>query len=229
MAEIRDLAQLEGAIGAILKWAETSRVPLLLIGGVAVSLLSRPRTTGDVDAVVWLPNQEDWAGFLAASKQYGIVPRTSNALEFALKARVLLLMHAPTGIPIDISMGALPFEETAIRRGVKMNVGGFHVPVPTPEDLIVFKAIAHHLKDAADIESILEAHPEVDASQILTTVREFAEVLEMPEIVEDLVRLLPKKPPLRAPKAPRPKATKKAVVSGSRKRATASKTGSRKR
>jgi hypothetical protein len=66
----------------------------------------------------------------------------------------MLLMHAPTGIPIDVSMGALPFEEIAIRRGVKMDVGGCRVPVPTPEDLIVFKAIAHRRKDAAAAKTV---------------------------------------------------------------------------
>jgi hypothetical protein len=229
VAEARHLAELEAAVGALLEWAETCRVPLLLIGGVAVSLLSRPRTTKDVDAVVWLPNHEDWGGFLAASKRHGIVPRASNVLEFALESRVLLLMHAPTGVPIDVSMGALPFEEIAIRRRVQMVVGRLRVPVPTPEDLVVFKAIAHRLKDAADIESILEAHPDVDATQILTTVREFAEILEMPELIDDLLRLLPKRRSLKATEEPRPKSTKKKVASRSKKRAVASKSGSRKR
>lgn len=199
MAEPRHLAELEDAVGALLAWAESNSVPVLVIGGVAVSLLSRPRTTKDVDAVVWLPDHEDWPAFLKAGERHGLVPRIPDPIEFALRSRVLLLKHAGSGVPLDVSMGALPFEENAIRHAVPTEVGRYRVPLPTPEDLLIMKAVAHRSRDAADIESILNAHPNMDIERVLTTVREFAEALDAPEIVDDLVRLLPKSPP-RKPK-----------------------------
>jgi hypothetical protein len=91
---------------------------------------------------------------LASGKRFGIVTRIPNALEFAIQSRVLLLRHETSGVPIDVSMGALPFEEMAIKRAVQMAVGDFQIPVPTPEDLLVMKAIAHRPRDLADIDIV---------------------------------------------------------------------------
>jgi hypothetical protein len=100
-------------------------------------------------------------------------------------------------------MGALPFEENAIRRAVPTEVGGLRVPLPVPEDLLVMKAVAHRSRDIADIESILSAHPDVDEEWIVSTVREFAEALDSPELVTDLVKLLRKRAPTKVKKKAR--------------------------
>lgn len=190
MSEPRSLAELEDAVRAILAWSEASRVPMLIIGGVAVSLLSKPRTTRDVDVVAWLPDPDEWHAFLTDAERHGIVPRIPKALEFALKSRVLLLRHDRSGAPIDVSMGALPFEENAVRRAVLTEVGAIRIPLPIPEDLIVMKAVAHRSRDMMDIESILSAHALIDEKWVTSTLREFAEALDTPEIVTDFVKLL---------------------------------------
>jgi predicted transcriptional regulator len=69
-------------------------------------------------------------------------------------------------------------------------VGGIALPIPTPEDLVVMKAIAHRARDLGDIEGIVAMHPRLDTVRIRRLVREFAEVLEAPEIVADLDRAL---------------------------------------
>lgn len=81
-------------------------------------------------------------------------------------------------------------EEEAIRRGVTVDLGGVGVPIPTPEDLIIMKAVAHRPRDMADIESILEAHSSVDLEYILKRVDEFSSALEMPEILKDVKLIL---------------------------------------
>lgn len=183
------LVPLTRAIRALLGWLRSTKAPGVIIGGVAASLLGRPRMTGDVDAVV-LVDDADWGAFLEAGRPFGIAPRRSDALAFARRSRVLLLRHAPTGIDLDVSLGALPFEEEMIRRARRHRVGSIRIPLPTPEDLIVMKAIAHRPRDVADIESILEANPRIDEARVLGLVREFASVLEAPELATDLEKLL---------------------------------------
>jgi hypothetical protein len=190
VSEIRSLGELRDAASAVLSWSAASAVPIVVIGGVAVSILSKPRTTKDVDVIVWLPDHETWSTFLASSKRFGIVARIPNALEFALQSRVLLLRHETSGVPIDVSMGALPFEELAIKRAVRTTVGDFQIPIPTPEDLLVMKAIAHRPRDLADIESVLSSHASIDEKWILATVQEFADLLDAPEIIDDLKKLM---------------------------------------
>ena len=183
------LVPLTGAIQALLGWLRRTKAPGVIIGGVAASLLGRPRMTGDVGVVV-LVDDADWRAFVEAGRAFGIVPRRADALDFARRSRVLLLRHEPSGIDLDVSLGALPFEEDMIRRARRHRVGSIRIPLPTPEDLIVMKAIAHRPRDVGDIESILEANPRIDEERVLGLVREFATVLEAPELATDLERLL---------------------------------------
>src|SRR5207249_4739731 len=90
---------------------------------------------------------------IAAS--FGIVPRRAGALQFAKERRVLLLEHQATGIGIDISFGALPFESEMIQRSKTVELGGIPLRVATPEDVIIMKMIAHRAKDLRDIDNIM--------------------------------------------------------------------------
>jgi len=105
---------------------------------------------------------------------------------------VLLLRHESSGINFDVSLGALPFELEMIERAATIKVSDFEVNVPTPEDLIITKAVAHRPKDIADIEAILSAHPHLDVQRVRFWVREFAVALERPQLSEGLEALLPR-------------------------------------
>ncbi len=76
-----------------------------------------------------------------------------------------------------------------IERAAIVKVGELELKVPTPEDLIITKAVAHRPKDASDIEAILSAHPHLDLHRVRFWVREFAVVLERPQLLEDLETL----------------------------------------
>src|SRR5262249_10764458 len=111
------------------------------------------------------------------------------------ESRVLLLRHEATGIDIDIAFGCLPFEEEAIARAKTALVAGVAVPLPTPEDLIIMKAVAHRETDLLDIEALLAAHPNIDVRRVRPWIHVFAAALEMPEMVDDLELRLAKRPP----------------------------------
>ena len=161
----------------------------MVIGGIAASLIGRPRATRDIDVVVWIDSGE-WDSFLKSGENHGFYPRLKNALDFAKENRVLLLCHRPSGIDVDISFGALPFEKEAIRRSVKKRIKGFDLALPTPEDLVIMKAVAHRQKDLVDIDSILDVNSNLDRSRVRRWVKEFAKALEMPELVEDLEKII---------------------------------------
>lgn len=185
MSESGPLAPLMAALHDLVTWWKTERIQGVVIGGVAASIRGRPRATRDVDAIV-LIDRRAWGEFLATGKRFGFVPRRSDALDFAEETKVLLIHHKPSGIDVDISFGVLPFEEEVVSRAVWIDVGGVRLPLPTPEDLIILKAIAHRPRDLADIESVLDAHPKLNLRRIRRWAQEFATVLEMPEILEDL-------------------------------------------
>jgi hypothetical protein len=186
------LAPLRRALRDLIAWWTAEKVDGLIIGGVAAALLGRPRVTRGVDGLVWL-DEASWHTFLAASQRFGFSPRTPDPLQLAHEARVLLLTHVASHIDIDIAFASLPFERQALDRAVYIDVVGARLPLPTPEDLIVMKAIAHRPRDLADIEGLLDAFPRLNRRHVRKYLTEFAELLDMPELRTDFDALLTKR------------------------------------
>lgn len=161
----------------------------MVIGGIAVGLLGKPRFTADVDAVIFV-DVDALPYFLKLAADVGIVPRISDALAFARRHRVLLLRHEKSAVHVDLSLGFLPFEVEAMERGRMFRVGDLSFRIPTPEDLVVFKAVAHRPRDIEDIRAVVASHPDMDVARVEQLVRDFAEVLEMPELWEDIAPIL---------------------------------------
>lgn len=161
----------------------------IIIGGVAASLLGRPRLTAGADAMLLLP-LEKLPQLLRLAEAEGLQSRIPDVVEFARQSRVVLLRHEASGINVDISLGLLPFEVEAVERSAEYTVGTLRLRLPTPEDLIILKSIAHRPKDMLDIESIVAAHPDLDKKRIAHWVHQFAELLEMPELWADVEKLL---------------------------------------
>lgn len=162
----------------------------IIIGGVAVSMLGKPRFTADVDAMMLL-SLEDLPRLVKVAAEEGLIPRITDAEEFARDRRVLLLHHEESGINVDISLGLLPFEVEAVERSVVHQAYPIMIRLPTPEDLIILKAIAHRPKDLEDIRAIIASTPNLDQTRIEYWVGGFAQMLERPELWEDIAVLLP--------------------------------------
>jgi hypothetical protein len=182
-------ATLLSALADLMRWLDDTKIPSVIIGGVAASLLGRPRLTQDVDALSMLP-EADWADALAAAAGHGIVPRIENPLDFARRSRVLLLRHAESGIDIDLTFGRLSFEQTAVDNGESHDIGGLRVRLPRVEDLLVMKAIARRPKDLEDIEGLLAAHPRADLVAVRRWVREFATAMSMSDMLDDFDKVV---------------------------------------
>jgi predicted nucleotidyltransferase len=161
----------------------------VIIGGTAVSILGKARYTEDIDAMFFL-STKDIPHFLDEARKEGIEARIENAAEFAKKTRVLLLKHVITNTKIDISLGILPFEQEMIDRSIVHQVDAtLQIRLPTPEDLIILKAVAHRPKDLEDIRILVDKYQNLDISRIERWVKSFAEVLEMPTLWEDIAGL----------------------------------------
>jgi len=123
------------------------------IGAVAVQRWGEPRLTQDVDLTLLTgfgAEQPFVDALLAAFKG-----RRPDARDFALRYRVLLL-EAGNGIPLDVSLGAMPFEERAVARASPFAIGeGQSLLTCSAEDLVVLKAFAGRDKDWLDIEGVI--------------------------------------------------------------------------
>lgn len=122
------------------------------IGAVAVQRWGEPRLTLDADLTLLtgFGGEERFVDALLTT--FG--GRRPDARDFALRYRVLLL-QAANGVPLDVSLGAMPFEERAVERSSDFAIGeGKALRTCSAEDLVVFKAFAGRDKDWLDIEGV---------------------------------------------------------------------------
>jgi hypothetical protein len=189
MNEPDPLEPLLGPVTAVQQLIDAFDQQGIIIGGIAVSLLSQPRLTADADAMLLL-SLDDLPKLLQNAQTVGLIPRIPDVIPFAQQNRVVLLTHEASGIHVDISLGLLPFEVEAVARSTEYQAGNVRLRLPTPEDLIILKAVAHRPKDMLDIAAVIAVHPHLDGNRIAFWVQQFAELLEMPELWQDVEKLL---------------------------------------
>ncbi len=168
------------ALAALVAALREVDAPAMIIGGIAAIGHGIPRQTSDVDVTVWGEGL-DLRQLAAALARHGIEPRIADAVGFAERQQTLLLRHTASETPIDVTIAWLPFERDALARAVSIRYAGIEIPVTTPEDLLVYKALAWRDRDRSDIERLLILHGEnFDLERIRGFVRQFAEVLDDP-------------------------------------------------
>ncbi len=183
-----DAQQIE-CLRELVRWFDAEKVPGVIVGGMAVNLLGRERATQDIDALVCV-DEDAWAELIASGAPYGFVPRLRDPLALAAKVRVIPLAHSPTGVTVDVILGALPFEHEVIKRSVRKEARGIDVPLPTPADLIVMKIIASRPRDLGDIEGLLDKNPRLSIARVRKIVEQLAVGLDLPDLVETLEDIL---------------------------------------
>lgn len=183
------LGGLTQALQAVSDWLAAEKVDFAVVGGVAASLHGKPRVTKDVD-VVALADDATWEELVEAAAAHGIFPRVDEALDFAKNTRVLLLVHRPSKIEIDLSLGMLPFESDLVHRARAVDVGEVRFPLAAPEDVIVMKALALRPRDVADIEGIVESNAELDLERVRSTLSQLSAALESDDHLSRLDEIL---------------------------------------
>lgn len=180
------------ALADLAKALQRIEAPSMVIGGIAVIAHGVARQTVDIDATV-LAARLDTAQILKALADCSIRPRISNFLEFAEKSQVLLLVHEKTQVTLEISFAFTSFEQEALAQAVEVSFGGVKISVASPEDLVIYKALAWRDRDRYDIEQLLTLHSDrIDLERVRAFVHEFAQILEAPERIPEFERLLQK-------------------------------------
>lgn len=170
-------------------FCESRKWSFCIIGGMAVQHWGEPRFTKDVDVTLLTGFGSEEAfvdAFLSAYES-----RISDERNFALKNRVLLL-RSSLGIGIDIALGALPFENDAVRRAKVIEVEeGASLRLCSAEDLLVMKAFASRPIDWNDVRGILvrQGTTKLDWSYIRRQLQPLCELKDAPEIMTQLEKL----------------------------------------
>lgn len=159
------------------------------IGGLAVQRWGEPRLTQDADLTV-ITGFGGEAPFVDAllARFEGRLP---DAREFALRNRVLLL-RSSGGVPLDVALGAMPFEERAVARASDFMIAPSTVILTcSAEDLIVLKAFAGRPRDWLDIDGIaIRQAGRFDERLIWAELVPLLELKESPEDARQLHAIL---------------------------------------
>ena len=95
---------------------------------------------------------------------------------------MVTLRHTPSGTVVDLAFGAMPFEEEVVKRSRLLSYQDISLRVPTPEDLVIMKAVAQRPSDLIDIQSIAEIHVDLDRKRVEYWLRQYGELLDEPEL-----------------------------------------------
>ena len=179
------MIELIRAAGELQVFCEEEGWRFCFIGGLALQCWGEPRETIDVDLTLLtgFGGEEQFIRKLL-TKDAG---RVEDAAGFAQVHRVLLL-RSGSGVGIDIALGGLPFEESAVSRSRLFGFpGNARLRVCSAEDLIVMKGFAARPRDWVDIDGIIIRQTgKLDWAYIDRQLGPLAELKEAPEILEQL-------------------------------------------
>jgi hypothetical protein len=146
-----DLADLD------LRWA--------LIGGLAVSVRTEPRTTRDIDVAVWVENDRHAESLVADLRSRGYQPETLLEQEVTGRLATVRLLapgEETGGVLVDLLFASSGVEPEIVDSADLLEVfPDLPVPIAGTGALIALKILAGRAKDLADLETLLErATPE---------------------------------------------------------------------
>jgi len=160
-----------------------------IIGGVAVLRWSHIRATKDVD--VTLLSGFGREEFFIDELLKAFVFRSPGSRDFALRNRVMLLTDRH-GIPVDVALGGIPFEERTVQRSSLWEAQpGVLLRTCSAEDLLIHKCFANRSIDWADVEGILARQAgKLDLELVRRELRPLLEMKDDPQILQKLEALI---------------------------------------
>lgn len=161
-------------------------IPYMLIGGLTISTWGEIRVTHDADFKVSI--DIPLADFRRLILEH--FPERPSNIPAHKKSPHIVHIWASPNVAVDILISIFDYEREAIKRAVETKIMGVPCRVCTAEDFIIHKAIANRNKDWEDVDTILiRQRGKLDVDYVRSWLKQFAEGLEMPELLERFDKL----------------------------------------
>lgn len=152
------------------------KLPYVIIGGIASSILGKPRMTMDADVVILL-SSENICGFIQDMKRNGfnVTVASEPKIIARLKRGLPVKLRYKKKFSVDMRLASYSIDRKAIKRANKRTIFNVKLPIATPEDLIIYKLVRFDEIDQADIKAVLVRYiKKLDFKYIIKTVKELS-------------------------------------------------------
>lgn len=168
-------------IKEILKVCRRLKVGLVFSGGIAFSVVGRPRTTYDVDGVI-LVEEGNIKKLLQSFEAAGFKYDKKKPINTIRGMPFITLVYSKFKTYVDLFTAVSPFQKEIIKRRKTVKLDGLKVPLVSAEDLILLKLLAGRERDLDDVREVfLENRGKLD----LTYLRRWAKVLGVEVFLKD--------------------------------------------
>jgi hypothetical protein len=134
-----------------------NEVRFLIVGGYALAAHGLPRLTGDLDAWVWI-SDDNALRVIRALTEFGFGSLGLTADDFIRPDSVVQLGYPPCRIDILTEIDGVLFEAAWARR-LEVEIDGRHVPIIGRDDLIANKRASGRPQDIADVARLSNQEP----------------------------------------------------------------------
>ena len=131
-------------------------LPYCLIGAVALGAYGRPRATQDLDLLI-LADRTGSDTYLNPLLKRGFAVSSEWQDANPMAGDVVLRLHHPSAphFPLDLVFATSELHHTTLKRRQPQSLGGIHVSVSSPEDLILLKFAASRPRDFDDAMTVV--------------------------------------------------------------------------
>lgn len=151
---------------------DAAGIPYVFTGSLAYSAWAAPRSTKDVDVVIYAPGRVALALFLNRLAEVGLAVDPPAALREldALKLTVVPMPVTGAGtFPVELILPKVPaVDAQVLQRSLMVPYPGRPqgIRVASPEDYVLFKLIFFRERDRLDIKDVLASHPDLDVGYV---------------------------------------------------------------
>ena len=136
---------------------DVNQVDFAVCGGMAYSILVSPRATIDFDCLIMAHPNTLTEIIRILEPLFDKIISHSEPMQFK-KARVFrtLGIDGENEYIMDFILGETRFHQEALSRKKRIDMEGISLPILTPEDLLLLKALANRPQDRVDISNIVD-------------------------------------------------------------------------
>jgi predicted nucleotidyltransferase len=131
------------------------QINLVLMGGIAASILARPRSTFDIDGLI-SASEEEIRRILPALKKKGFKFDNKKPLKCIADLPFITLNFSRTKTYADLFIAADKFQKEVMHRAKSVKYNKIEIKIVTAEDLILIKLKSGREKDLEDVREILK-------------------------------------------------------------------------